>query len=175
MPSASDLLLLKFAHAQLHAEFLHGIAADLQHASIILNTRAADLDAYFHSLRAMYDEVISDTSQSSPSPSQEEVLEVANAMASTDAMVEIREQLKRHIQALIDMKCRPGVSEQTDAKVYVDWKNSSRDHDFNFEESMSDKISEISTLTGIKIAVPASPVHPKVRDRLTILPVPAIF
>ncbi|KAK5056640.1 hypothetical protein LTR84_012172 [Exophiala bonariae] len=164
MTSAMNLLLLKYAHAQLHAEILQGIAADLQRASTVLNTRARNLDAHFLSLKSTHDKGSVDPIRSSEPATEKDILEVTNAMASIEAMTEIQEQMRRNIEALIGMECKPGLTEHNDARVYVNWKNSTREQDFNFGEAMSEKLAEISSLSGIKLSLPVTPAHPKVRS-----------
>lgn len=174
MPFASYLLELEMAHTQLQAELLQSIATDLQDARDILINRADDFEAYSQSLQAVLDgaDASAAASHLSANPSQEDALKIANAMASTDAMVEILEQLKQDMEALTAMVCKPGVTEEADAKFYLSWKNSNRVRPFNFDESTVNKAAEISALTGIKFSFPLRNSQPKVRS--TEIPCPHV-
>lgn len=167
MSFASYLLELEVVHTQLQAELLQSIATDLQDAKAILINRAHDFEAYSQSLQSILDvdaNIAAAASHLSAHPSQEDVLKIANAMASTDAMVEILEQLKQDMDALTTIICKPGVTEEADAKVYLSWKNSNKVRPFNFDESIVNKAAEISALTGIKFSLPLSNSQPKVRS-----------
>lgn len=166
MSTNADLLEIEAAHAQYQADLLHGIAADLQEAVSILTSRAHHFEDCSQRLRTLLQTstAATTTSHLSAKPSQEDALRTANAMSSTDDMVEILEQLKRDMEALTKIMCKPGATEQTDAKVYVEWKNSSRAHSTSIDDSILDKAAAISTLTGIKFSFPASIVPSKVRS-----------
>lgn len=166
MSTNADLLEIEAAHAQHQADLLYGIAADLQEAVSILTSRAHHFEACSQRLQTLLQTSTAATATShlSAKPSQEDALRTANAMSSTDAMVEILEQVKRDMEALTRIMCKPGATEQTDAKVYVDWKNSSRAHSTNIDDSILDKVAAISALTGIKFSFPVSIVPLKVRS-----------
>lgn len=165
MSTNADLLEIEAVHAQHQADLLHGIAVDLQEAVFILTSRARDFEACSQHLRTLLQTSTATTTAShlSAKPNQEDALRTTNAIASTDAIVEILEQVKRDMEALTRIMCKSGATEQSDAKVYVDWKNSSRALSINFEDLILEKAAAISALTGIKFSFPVSISPLKVR------------
>lgn len=166
MSTNSDLLEIEAVHAQHQADLLRGISMDLQEAVSVLTNRAHHFEACSHSLRVLLQTIKATTSNShsSAAPTLEDALRTANAMCSTDAMMEILEQVKRDMEALTEIMCKPGSSEQADANVYLDWKNSSRARSINLEDSIPDKLAAISALVGIEFSFPVKNTPLKVRS-----------